>query len=245
MTLIVGLHLGGYALIAADTRLSFYPNGIHMFRDDEEKIRRTTELGGVISGAGWAELLDRVKERLSTERITVIDRIVEITTETVAHAKTLPGASDPMVVEALKTTGWMFTFIGTDNSTEPPSAVLRLGILGANDTGIRAVQPKSWYLFPPTGTTPEQYEEWAAHMRTGLLPPTVPMDVEAFGKNLAHHVGIVGELMQKVAAANPGVARTFQIGVHIPFMGTAVSNIINEDASDALTFDWDFVDKSR
>ena len=40
MTLIVGMNLGSYALIGADTRVSSYEDGEHHFTDDAAKIRR-------------------------------------------------------------------------------------------------------------------------------------------------------------------------------------------------------------
>lgn len=41
MTLIVGFHFGDYALVAADTRVSFFPPSGPAQRDDSRKIVRT------------------------------------------------------------------------------------------------------------------------------------------------------------------------------------------------------------
>lgn len=80
MTLIVGFNMVAYALLVADTRLTFIrPDGSTYYHDDCEKIQRTGM--GIITGAGFGNLLDAVKDRLADEEIIRTERVAEIINE--------------------------------------------------------------------------------------------------------------------------------------------------------------------
>ena len=71
MTLILGANIGKYVLLAADTRVTWYPPDRPVFyTDDHTKIRMTKF--GIIAGAGYVPLLDRVKQRFASDDINLI-----------------------------------------------------------------------------------------------------------------------------------------------------------------------------
>jgi hypothetical protein len=75
MTIAIGINLGRYVILAADTRTTYYPPfGKPLFRDDSEKIQKTGI--GLITGAGLISLLDPVKTRLANESITNTNYII-------------------------------------------------------------------------------------------------------------------------------------------------------------------------
>lgn len=76
MTIKVGINLGEYAILAADTRVSFISGDYLLsFRDDAEKIQKTKI--GLITGAGYVDLLNDVKDYLSINEITHTSEIEE------------------------------------------------------------------------------------------------------------------------------------------------------------------------
>src|SRR5687767_2009789 len=80
MSTVIGINLGAYMLLAADTRVTFYPDtGPPYFEDGKSKIHNTRM--GLIAGVGLGNLLDRVARRLSAEDPYHTDRIIEIIEE--------------------------------------------------------------------------------------------------------------------------------------------------------------------
>ena len=133
MTLLVGMNLGTYALLAADTRVSYYPNGVFHYVDLREKIRPTSM--GLITATGFTGFLDPVNKLLNNQPIESSEDIVDIVREVKADVTTKPWMSDPRVVDAIEASSWMFTY-RTPDPDNPHALLLRLAQLGAH-TGWR------------------------------------------------------------------------------------------------------------
>lgn len=131
MTLVVGFNVGPYALVAADTRVSYYPPSGPRFDDDRRKIVRTP-LGGLATGAGMIALLDPVKARLTAD-VAFVDDILRAIAETRDAVEARHPNPDSRVAEALETTAWMFTYVTAIDGLPK----LRLGarVLGARRRG--------------------------------------------------------------------------------------------------------------
>ena len=222
MTLIAGMNLGSYAIIAADTRLSYYINDVFSYRDDSEKIRNIDP--GIISGAGLASLLEAVKARLDDDELGIIDRIADLVRGEVAYARQQPSAKDPRVAEAIEMTAWMFTYVGAPDPNDPSTAVLRLALtVPSENHWLASVAVNDVWLLPPTGTTEDQFWTWKRRLKNNLQPRTKGED---FPDSLQHHLQLIEELMQDVSAVNQGVAPTFQVGIHIFPRTRLISNVI-------------------
>src|SRR5262245_48045794 len=77
MTMVVGFNLGYYALVLADTRVTYLSRrGPSTFQDGRKKVRLTRM--GLVSGAGFTSLLDTVDARLAVEDIYNTNAFVEI-----------------------------------------------------------------------------------------------------------------------------------------------------------------------
>jgi hypothetical protein len=234
LSLIVGLHLGAYALIAADTRLSYYVNDVFGYRDDSEKIQVIEP--GIISGAGLASLVDNVKKRLDDDELGVIDRISDLVRGEVAYTNQQPWATERRVADAIGHTAWMFTFVGVPPGLQLSDAVLRLALtVPDKNYALAHVAPNDAWLFPPTDTTEEQFWTWKRRMKDGIEPL---LRAEDFQANLSRHVDLVGQLMADVSAVNKGVAPTFQVGVHVLALPRLVSTIMRH--GDPIK--WDTID---
>jgi hypothetical protein len=233
MTLIVGLHLNHYVLIGADTRISYYPNDTFTYRDDEAKIWDIDM--GLITGAGLANLLDPVKERLDDDELGFLSNLSQTVKDEVARIRCEPWATKPRVKDAIETTAWMFSFVGVPEPKQP--AVMRLGFTVPDQNyEIACVQPNTGYLFPPTGTTVEQYREWTAFVSGRLKPFDDQQDT--FGSHLAHHIKLIGEIIETVSDVNEGVSKSFQFGIHVFPRPRGISNILTLDTLDTLDIDW-------
>lgn len=211
LTLVVGLHLGTHAIVAADTRVSYYIDDVFGYEDDSEKLMMIDP--GIISGAGLVSLLDNVKHRLDDDELGVIDRIADLVKGEVAFAKEFLAGSDARVLEAIDYSAWMFTFVGVPPDVEPKTAFLRLGLVSADhDYAIAHIPPPDAWLLPPTGTTEEQFVAWRRRLKAAIKPLDKPED---FINNVQYHIDLIGGLMRDVSEVNQGVAPTFQVGVHI------------------------------
>ena len=221
MTLIAGMNLGRYAIIAADTRISYYADDVFRYRDDSNNIRNIDP--GIISGAGLANLLDAVKDRLDDDELAVIDRIADLVRGEVAYARQRRYAKDPRVAEAIEMTAWMFTYVGAADPNDPSTAVLRLALtVPSRDHWLASVAVNDVWLLPPTGTSQDQFWAWKRRLQSNLQPMTTP---DEFPDNLQHNVQLIGELIRDVSAVNQGVAGTFQVGVHIFPGPRLISNV--------------------
>ena len=236
MTLIVGFNFGSYALIGADARVSYYPDGQLQFRDDNEKIRETSL--GLITGAGFANLLDLVKVRLLRQTASNTDEIISIIKEERERLKQAPWWGEKRIQEALQTTAWMFTYYGTGQSSadNPTEMHLRLAITVPQEGyKLALVTPGQSWLLAPTGTTDQQFSEW----REFLVESQKPLNRgEPALEHLAHHSKVVAELMRRVAAVNDGVCETFQLGVHLFGGGLGLSSLIGPDGE----YTWRWID---
>jgi hypothetical protein len=229
MTLVVGFNFGPYALVAADTRVSYYPPSGPRFEDDHRKIVRTS-LGGLATGAGMVALLDPVKARLTGD-VAFVDDILRAIAETRDAVEARHPNPDPRVADALDTTAWMFTYVTAIDGAPK----LRLGVAGsARDAEAENVPEGTFRLFPPTGVSEEQERAWWEFVRDELRP-FVPQ-TDDFAQHLGHHVSVARELITQVAAVNDGVAPTFQFAVHVLPYAVGVSSIIG-DGSD-FELDW-------
>jgi hypothetical protein len=133
MTLLVGINLGSYVVLGADSRVSWYDGNKFRFRDEEEKIQRTNL--GLVTGAGLKDLLDPVKEHLATDReINHTNQLEVMMREARDRFKSEEEYSDDRVAEALDTTCWLFSYYGFDPNAEPARRqyVMRLALAHPN-----------------------------------------------------------------------------------------------------------------
>ena len=185
---------------------------------------------GIITGAGLGNLLDPVKERLKEQEITLTQQVIDIIKDERAD---LPNrytwVNEDLVQESLKTTAWMLTYVGYDMAIVPTRDDVRLRLafpVPEKDYQFALISPDTAWIFPPTGTTDEQNEQWHRFCNDQLQILTDETDVT---QHIVHHIGIAARLLNEVAEANDGVSTSFQVGLHFLPIRTRVSNIVGPD----------------
>ena len=109
MTLLATIHLDKFAIIASDKKEVFIANDIIVSRNENaEKIIYTGI--GLITGAGYVELLSKVKKKVATSEITHTDQIMEIILNERAVIKNSPFSTDDQKKELLEKSGWLLTY---------------------------------------------------------------------------------------------------------------------------------------
>jgi len=219
VTLIVGLNLGDYALLGADTRVTCrHQNGAQYFEDDADKIYRFSL--GLIAGAGLQSLVESAKDLVDEAAIAHIDQLAQIIEQ--ERTRVLDGIAEREVREGIAHTQWMFTYLAAQNANRPQLAM----------TGGRASQhwtalpvDRAW-LLSPAGTTAEQLQGWADFLHENMRPLQEGDDLN---DNMAHHREVIGRLMRTVSQVNEGVSDTFRVGIHALPNRVGISNLYRHD----------------
>jgi hypothetical protein len=224
MTLIIGMNFGAYVLLAADTRVCFYPNGSLNYRDDREKIRRTSM--GLITACGFAPFIDAVNARLDQEQVYWNSRVPEVVKEERPFMDAMPWGSDPRVRQGLDATCWMFTYMATTNpaSPHPENSELRLAyscseddydpFLFGSDKGI---------INNPLGMRDEDIDRLRGTLDDRFKPAS---ELPDFRESLLYHLQLIRDIVTEAADCCETVSSTFQVGVQNSMMLSGISPII-------------------
>jgi len=192
MTLIAGCNLGPYAVIAADTRESYYVGYSKLHhRDGKEKIQRTPL--GVITGSGYIPLLDAVKKRIAEiDAIGNTDDIVRIIKEERARLSPELLASDDHLAESVEHyTSWIFTYMGVGRSEVGEgfdTAGLRLALAHPeHDYVIGLYGINRGVISFPDDVDADLMESLRERLNAGIKPLS---DLSEFRQNVFHHVAL-------------------------------------------------------
>lgn len=205
--MIVALHLGAYALIAADKRETYQVNGeiVSVVSDDIQKLIEWH--GGVATGSGYVPLLHDFKIRLGHSDISSTDQILEIAKEC---SRSLP----PEQAGWKNSTNWLFTYL-TDSSR---GLVTRVAFIkSASPEGISALKEHEsliWAKMP-------DYENQLSKLNSMLKPEH---DISNLRESLNYHLDILMSLYAYVASVNPSVSAQFDCFVHAPEVNGMVPN---------------------
>jgi hypothetical protein len=229
VTLLVGINLGSYVVMGADTRVSWYtPDGEFRFHDEGEKIQKTDI--GLITGAGLINILDPVKKMLAhKEVVTHTRRIEALMRDTRNRFRDDHDWTDqPHVIEALAHTCWLFTYFGSDTASARAqgNVTLRLALAHpSSDYNRDVIATNSAVVVMPTGSTENQVDALHRVVNEHIAPLESASD---FVKNVNYHVGLIAGAMEAVAGFNQGVTQTFQVGIHTADFRFAISPIISD-----------------
>ena len=129
MTMIVGMNLKEYVLVASDRREVYLIDGKvdHVISDAVNKIIDWNY--GYITGSGYVSILNELKENLANMEIKCIDQIINKATSIVnSYPDTFKDIKDK--------SNWMFTYVANTSEGNQP----RVGIIEAkNPNEIRAL----------------------------------------------------------------------------------------------------------
>jgi len=219
MTIALGINFGNYALLAADTRTTFYnwAKQIIGYTDSSVKIQKTSH--GLITGAGITDLLDAVKTRLEKETITNTDQIYEIIKE-----ERLKSAKIPSITEDdIGLTGWIYSYMTILNDAPK----LRLDAVHPSlGEGLARWEENKAAIICPYEARKEEADEIAATFNEAIRPST---EFATIDESCQYHGQIIIKLIRQIQPKYPSVSRCLQMGIHILNGSMSISPIMKID----------------
>lgn len=206
MTIAIGINLGLYAILAADTRTTYSRFGQTFYDDDSSKVQKTTM--GLITGAGFGPLLDNVKRKLAIEQVTNTERVLNIIKQ--ETGKTLNAwRMNPQIESWIRQTGWIFSYI-TQESNEP---ILRVAIFHPSlneEMYLTYEVGKPEIIFPvelEPGTADAIYDS----ILQGIKLPTDSSEIQS---SIEQNSRVIVALIRALQPHCPSISRRFQVGIH-------------------------------
>jgi len=192
MTMIVGMSLGDYVLVASDRRQVCVVNGeVHHVESDS--VNKIIECPiGFITGSGYVPLLNEFKNELKSRSIGNTDEILEI-------AKEVSNRVPPELDSWEKQTNWMFTYVASNETGNTP----RIAIIEAKSySAIRILDDMSatiWAKLPDLGVKIKELN--------GQLKPADQFS--SIEESASYHVSLLKELFEYGEKFDPTVCSSF------------------------------------
>jgi len=226
MTINIGINLGDYVLLAADTRsVRSLRDTIISHSDRHEKVQKSEM--GLIAGAGYADLLDDVKKQIAQENIRHTDQIIHIIKKCRENLSIKSTSSPIMVSNWIKITSWLLTY----TTSVHRSPVLRLALIQSDDEISCYPKNKSCVIMP-SDSTHEEVERI-----TSLVDDNIKRlhGLARRDENISYHVTLIREVIKGVSQSHESVSQSFQIGIHTIDGRTGISGI-SENGSFSLSW---------
>jgi len=214
MTIALGIDFGNYIFMAADTRISYYLLGRKIsFHDDSTKIYKTKI--GLITGAGYSDLLDSVKKRLAEIEVDNTNKILDIIKdERSKYEKEIDNKS-------LESTRWILSYT-TIVKNNIRFRVALYDPSGGHYLGIVKEENKPLIIFPSE----------ASEKEVKKLAPVLEDKIKPFNEfndlseSIQYHCEIIGIFIKAIQPKYPSMSALFQFGIH-SHAGCGISPIIN------------------
>jgi hypothetical protein len=207
MTLVAGLHLGELVIIAADKReVKMRDNVIISKNDNVEKIISAGI--GLITGSGFVNLLQSVKEDIKNSTITDTDQIFDIIQRRREELRSY-SLGDKEVTEAdIRQTGWLFSYRTVDDNNLP---LLRLAIIhqSLGDT-IGLYEEGKATAIAPFDSNEEEVKRLSENLTKQLKTTKKIPDLS---DTLNYHIPLLQQLFLQVAEVCESVCEEFNIGI--------------------------------
>jgi len=206
MTIAIGINLGSYAILAADTRTTYHLFGMPFYDDNSSKVQKTTM--GLITGAGFCTLLDGVKKKLATEQVADTDcvlRIIKEETEMTRNA----WREYPQIESWIEQTGWIFSYM-TVSSDQP---LLRLGVFHPS---LNREIYATYEVGNPAIIFPVELNSRIADEIHDLVLERikVPTGVADLQSSIEQNSTLIGTVISELQPSCRSISRCFQIGIH-------------------------------
>lgn len=218
MTVAIGINLGSYAILAADTRTTYHVFGMPFYDDNSSKVQKTTM--GLITGAGFCTLLNGVKEKLAIEQVTNTERVLGIIKE--ETERTLSAwRAHPQIEFWIEQTGWIFSYMTLLND----QPLLRVGVFHPSlnkemyvtyEVGNPAI------IFPvelDPGITKAIHDSVLKRIK-------VPTDVADVQSSIEWNSTVIGTIISELQPYCSSISKRFQIGIHSSGQ-TGISDLVD------------------
>jgi len=221
MSLIAGLHLGDFVLIAADKRVvNFYGNTLVPDHDEAEKI---IDAGlGYVTGSGIVELLQYVEEAIANNEITHIDQILEIVAKERERFRSAHSDDHEWAEAQIRKTGWMFTYM----TEEDGQVAVRIAIVHGswNDDGIRLLYKGTAMVLVPFDGSPEEAQRLSDILTKNLKTTD---ELSDFAESASYHIPILQEVFKYASRSCSSVSENFHVAVHSTDGQMLISNEVS------------------
>ena len=228
MTIAIGINLGLYAILAADTRTTSYLFGKPFYDDSSSKVQKTTM--GLITGAGFLPLLEGVKRKLATEQITNSERVLSIIKEQSERTQQVWG-THPQTNSWIEQTGWIFSYTTVLND----QPTLRVGVFHPS---INKQMYVTYEVGRPEVIFPVELDTDTAEAIYDLILPKikVPADSSELDSSVNQNSAVIVQLIYALQPHCPSISRRFQVGIHSIGGQTGISGLtdIQGDGSFSL-----------
>ncbi len=207
MTIAIGINAGLYAILAADTRTTYFSKDSPFHDDNSSKVHKTTI--GLITGAGFCPLLDFVNNRLATETIENTDSILLIIKEAQEQIRKRwqhYSLTDSYIEE----TGWIFSYYASIDN-EP---TLRLGAyhksLSLDNYSLYGVGDPA--IIYPHELTREVVDNIHPDIRSKIIIPQKQSEIQS---SIQHNATIIAAVIFALAPNCRSISNRIQIGIHM------------------------------
>lgn len=208
MSLIAGLHLGNFALIAADKRvMNIIGDKLVIAHNKAEKI--VSSGLGYVSGSGIVELLDFVKEAISNTEITHTDQILAIIASERERFRSLHSDDSEWAGLQVQKTGWLFTYNAEDGCNSTVRIALAHGAW--DDDKIHLLHKGAASVIVPINGTGEESQRLSDILTQNLKTTD---ELPDFTENISYHVHYLQSLFKHVSETCESVSECFHIAVH-------------------------------
>lgn len=224
MTLMVGLHLSDYVIIASDKKEVTELNGIVVpLSEDVNKLINTNM--GLITGAGFADLLNSVKKRISLNQICHTDEILNIIkSEREAFAENY-GYTEELKQKILLYTSWLFSYRTIiDNEIRMRLAIYHPSI---DEQYYATVNDHDIIIIPPFDMVPDRAQLLEERLRSDMLSLDIEPDVNL---NMSHNIRQILALMAEVSEISESVSNTCDVGVFFKDDSRFMANNVSIDS---------------
>lgn len=221
MSLIAGLHLGDFALIAADKREMSISGDILIPDNDLAKKIINTEQG-YVTGSGIVELLHPVKESLVNTNITSTDQVIEIINNGRNSFRATHSANSEWAEDQIKKTGWLFTYITEDKGQFD----VRIAMVHGSwiEEKIRLLYKGSAMVIAPVDGTDEEAQR-LSEILTKELKTTD--ELPDHSNSIAYHVPLLQSIFKHVSEICDSVSESFHVAVHTSYAQMMISKEIS------------------
>lgn len=222
MTINIGINLGHYIILGADTRSVYcWGNKIIRHSDEHQKIQKTKI--GLITGAGYTDLLDDVKRQIAEQDIEHTDQIIDIIRKCRENLSVRP-FFPVLGSKWIEGTSWLLTYMTVIHD----SRVLRLALIHRQfDDKVAFCENNKSCVIMPADSTPEESEHVTSIVNSQVKPLE---DLTRINENISYHVTLIRGVIKAVSENHKSVSRSFQIGAHTVDGRMGISGITENGA---------------
>lgn len=214
MTVCIAVNQGDYVFLAVDTRVTFGKPKIY-HEDSHIKLYETGI--GMITGSGWSQLLDEVKDRIIYEDIHHTDQISNIVQNGLnkAREENWHKLTNEEMEQYIAFTGWFYSYITTiDNQPKARIAYIHGSEFEDREPGMMKSLPDGAGMIWVDGSIDNSLvENYISILNTFVSSQVSGVSLPDSGVAL---LSITHMLISNIAAVCEGVSKEFYYGFHGP-----------------------------